>query len=50
VILGLLCAAWVLVAANVAYCHFRNTQKRDGKFDQYAGLGDDRDPSYKYIL
>jgi hypothetical protein len=50
IVLGLLCASWVLVALNCAYCHYQNKQKESGKMEQYRGMGDDRDPDFKYII
>lgn len=50
IVLGLLCAAWVFIGANVAFCHWRNKQKDAGKFDEFIGSGDDRDPAFRYIL
>jgi len=50
IILGLLCAAWVIVAANVLWCWSINKRKASGAYDQFIGSGDDRDPSFKMIL
>ncbi|KAL8286668.1 hypothetical protein RQP46_004196 [Phenoliferia psychrophenolica] len=50
IVLGLLCLAWVLIAANVAFCHYQNKRKAAGKCDQFRGDGSDRDPTFKYIL
>jgi MFS family permease len=50
IILGLLCAAWLLIAANVAWCWKVNKDKRAGKYSQFVGSGDDRDPSFKMVL
>ncbi|KXJ89086.1 major facilitator superfamily domain-containing protein [Microdochium bolleyi] len=50
IILGLLCAGWVLILLNVLYCHKVNRDKARGKYDQYAGSGDDRDPAFKMVL
>jgi len=50
VILGLLVFAWFMVAANVAYCAKVNRDKAAGKYEQYRGLGDDRDPDFKFVL
>jgi len=49
-IMGLLCGAWVLVALKCAYLHYINKRKAAGKFDQHIGCGDDKDPSFKYVL
>ncbi|OTB03886.1 hypothetical protein M426DRAFT_23409 [Hypoxylon sp. CI-4A] len=50
VILGLLCAGWVLVLTNVLYCWKINRDKANGKYDKYRGFGDDRDPTFKLVL
>lgn len=50
VILGLLCAAWGLVLANVAWCWKINRDKGNGKYDEFEGNGDDRDPNFKMVL
>lgn len=50
IILGLLCYAWAAVLANVLYCRKINRDKSEGKYAQYAGSGDDRDPSFTMIL
>lgn len=50
IVLGLLCAAWVLVATKCAYLTYLNRQKEKGRFEQFRGCGDDRDPDFKYIL
>lgn len=50
IILGLLCYAWVAVLANTLFCHWVNKRKQAGKYDQYAGYGDDRDPKFKLGL
>lgn len=50
IILGLLCAAWVLILANVAYCWKINRDKRNGVYAQFEGSGDDRDPNFKMVL
>ena len=49
-IMGLLIAAWLLVAAKCVYLAFINRQKAAGKYDKHIGCGDDRDPSFRYIL
>ena len=38
------------VALNVLYCHKVNKDKRAGKYDQYAGYADDRDPDFMMVL
>ncbi|KAJ9092764.1 hypothetical protein QFC19_008619 [Naganishia cerealis] len=50
IVMGLLCASWCLVALNCAYCHYQNKQKEAGKMEKYRGMGDDRDPDFKYII
>ncbi|KAF2828102.1 MFS general substrate transporter [Ophiobolus disseminans] len=50
IMLGLLCAAWVLVAANVAWVAKINRDKSRGKYDEWRGRGDDRDPDFKMVL
>lgn len=50
IILGLLCYAWFAVLANVLWLSKVNRDKKAGKYDQYAGCGDDRDPEFEMIL
>ncbi|KAJ9131619.1 Major facilitator superfamily transporter [Pleurostoma richardsiae] len=50
IVLGLLCAAWVLTLLNVLYCVKVNRDKARGKFEWYRGCGDDRYPSFKLVL
>jgi nitrate/nitrite transporter NarK len=50
IMLGLLCAAWLLIAANVAWVWKINKDKRNGKYDEWAGRGDDRDPEFKMVM
>ncbi|KAH7066763.1 major facilitator superfamily domain-containing protein [Paraphoma chrysanthemicola] len=50
IMLGLLCAAWVLVAANVGWVWKLNRDKKRGKMDEWRGKGDDRDPDFKMVL
>ncbi|PTB72454.1 MFS general substrate transporter [Trichoderma longibrachiatum ATCC 18648] len=50
VVLGLLCYAWFAVLANLLYCAKMNRDKKDGKYSQYTGSGDDRDPEFDMIL
>ena len=50
IMLGLLCAAWVLIAANVAWVAKLNRDKANGKYAQFEGCGDDRDPEFKMVL
>ncbi|KAI1762667.1 MFS general substrate transporter [Hypoxylon sp. FL1150] len=50
IILGLLCAGWVLILCNVLFCAKINRDKAAGKWDKYRGYGDDRDPTFKLVL
>ncbi|KAK5995919.1 putative transporter [Cladobotryum mycophilum] len=50
IILGLLCYAWFAALVNVLWCTKINRDKKNGKYDQYAGTGDDRDPEFKMVL
>ncbi|RMZ73080.1 major facilitator superfamily transporter [Pyrenophora seminiperda CCB06] len=50
VILGLLCAAWVLIAMNVAWVWKINRDKARGKYAQFEGKGDDRDPEFIMVM
>jgi predicted MFS family arabinose efflux permease len=51
IILGLLCAAWVLVAMNVAWVSRVNRVKRSGRHDGFEGkVNDDRHPGFKMVL
>ncbi|KAJ2969446.1 hypothetical protein NUW58_g9989 [Xylaria curta] len=50
IVLGLLTAGWFLVLANVAYCWKLNRDKANGRHDKYIGFGDDRDPTFKFVL
>lgn len=50
IMLGLLCAAWLLIAANVAWVWKINKDKRAGKYAEWEGKGDDRDPDFKMVL
>ncbi|OAA37859.1 Major facilitator superfamily domain, general substrate transporter [Metarhizium rileyi] len=50
IIMGLLCYAWIAILANVMWCARINRDKRRGRYDQYAGCGDDRDPEFKLVL
>lgn len=38
------------VALNVLWCVKINRDKRRGKYDAFAGCGDDRDPEFKMVL
>lgn len=35
---------------NVLYCAKVNRDKKNGKYDQYAGYNDDRNPDFKLVL
>ncbi|KAI5856745.1 MFS general substrate transporter [Durotheca rogersii] len=50
IVLGLLCAGWLLILCNVLYCWKINRDKANGKYDKYRGYGDDRDPTFKFVL
>ncbi|TKW53914.1 putative transporter C11D3.18C [Colletotrichum tanaceti] len=50
VILGLLCYAWVATLLNVLWCAKINRDKAAGKYDEYIGTGDDREPGFKMVL
>ncbi|KAG4442345.1 hypothetical protein IFR05_002196 [Cadophora sp. M221] len=50
VVLGLLVFAWFMVLFNVLYCRKVNRDKKAGKYDQYIGYGDDRDPDFLMVL
>jgi len=50
IVMGMLIAAWVLVAIKCAYLWYLNRQKELGRFEKYRGCGDDRDPDFKYII
>ncbi|KAL5321281.1 hypothetical protein ACEPPN_012096 [Leptodophora sp. 'Broadleaf-Isolate-01'] len=50
VVLSLLVFAWFMVFFNVMYCRKVNRDKRAGKYDQYVGYGDDRDPDFFMVL
>ncbi|CAI7661009.1 unnamed protein product [Penicillium pancosmium] len=50
IILGLLVFAWFMILFNVLYCAKVNRDKRNGKYDQYAGYADDRNPEFKLVL
>lgn len=52
-VLGLRVANVVLagrILFNVLYCAKVNRDKRNGKYDKYAGYNDDRNPDFKMIL
>ncbi|KAG8408147.1 hypothetical protein J3459_018109 [Metarhizium acridum] len=49
IIMGLLCYAWVAILANVLWCAKMNRDKRLGRYDQYKGCGDDRDPEFGMV-
>ncbi|KAF1985960.1 MFS general substrate transporter [Aulographum hederae CBS 113979] len=48
--LGLLVAAWFLVLLNVLHCWKINRDKDNGKYDEFRGCGDDRDPNFRMVL
>ncbi|KAJ5615377.1 hypothetical protein N7537_000491 [Penicillium hordei] len=50
IILGLLVFAWFMILFNVLYCAKINRDKRRGKYDQYAGYNDDRNPDFMMVL
>ncbi|KAK4461506.1 high-affinity nicotinic acid transporter, partial [Cladorrhinum samala] len=50
IILGLLVAGWFLILTNVLVCAKINRDKARGKYDEFTGCGDDRDPSFKLVL
>lgn len=50
IILGLLVAGWFLILGNVLYCWKINRDKAAGKYDQYIGTNDDREPSFRLVL
>ncbi|KAK8052229.1 hypothetical protein PG993_003614 [Apiospora rasikravindrae] len=50
IILGLLVAGWFFILASVLYCWKVNKDKARGKYDQFIGSGDDRDPTFKLVM
>ncbi|CAL3961880.1 unnamed protein product [Diplocarpon coronariae] len=50
VVLGLLVLSWFMVFLNVLYCRKVNLDKRAGRYDQFIGCGDDRDPDFLMVL
>ncbi|KAF1976359.1 MFS general substrate transporter [Bimuria novae-zelandiae CBS 107.79] len=50
IMLGLLCAAWVLIAANTAWVWKLNRDKAAGKSAAWEGQGDDRDPNFRMVM
>ncbi|OQD67124.1 hypothetical protein PENDEC_c044G06451 [Penicillium decumbens] len=50
IILGLLVFAWFMILLNVLYCAKVNRDKRNGKYDRYAGYNDDRNPDFRMVL
>jgi hypothetical protein len=38
------------ILINILYCKKVNADKANGKYDQYIGCGDDRDPSFRMVL
>ncbi|KAL2024981.1 hypothetical protein VTK56DRAFT_3680 [Thermocarpiscus australiensis] len=50
IILWLLVYAWFAILANVFWCAKINRDKKNGKYAEYEGSGDDRDPYFKMTL
>ncbi|KAK0625399.1 major facilitator superfamily domain-containing protein [Bombardia bombarda] len=50
IILGLLVFSWFSILANVLWCARINKDKKSGKYAEFEGSGDDRDPSFVMIL
>ncbi|KAJ0415558.1 major facilitator superfamily domain-containing protein [Aspergillus carlsbadensis] len=50
VVMSLLIFAWFMILLNVFYCAKVNRDKRNGKYAQYEGYNDDRDPNFKMVL
>lgn len=50
IILGLLVGGWFLILFNVLWVAKINRDKARGKHDQYAGYGDDREPSFRLVM
>ncbi|OJJ45515.1 hypothetical protein ASPZODRAFT_134195 [Penicilliopsis zonata CBS 506.65] len=50
VILGLLVFSWFMILLNVLYCAKINRDKREGKYAEFTGYNDDRDPDFHMIL
>ncbi|OJJ35768.1 hypothetical protein ASPWEDRAFT_51744 [Aspergillus wentii DTO 134E9] len=50
VVVALLVFAWLMILFNVLYCARINRDKRRGKYTQYAGCNDDRDPGFLMVL
>ncbi|KAJ5377936.1 uncharacterized protein N7496_005345 [Penicillium cataractarum] len=50
IIMGLLVFAWFMILFNVLYCAKVNRDKRNGKYDKYAGYNDDRNPNFIMVL
>ncbi|BCR87724.1 putative MFS transporter [Aspergillus chevalieri] len=50
VVLGLLVFSWFMILLNVLYCAKVNRDKKRGKYVQYAGYNDDRNPDFKLVL
>ncbi|KAJ9603154.1 hypothetical protein H2200_012449 [Cladophialophora chaetospira] len=50
IIMSLLCFACLMVTLNILWCAKINRDKANGKYDQYIGYGDDRDPKFKMTL
>ncbi|KAK0264616.1 hypothetical protein LTR35_017311 [Friedmanniomyces endolithicus] len=50
IVLGLLCYAWVAILVNVVYCAKVNRDKAAGKYVEFHGSEDDREPEFKMML
>ncbi|KAK4149881.1 major facilitator superfamily domain-containing protein [Chaetomidium leptoderma] len=50
IVLGLLVYAWFAILANVLWCAKINKDKKSGKWAEFEGSGDDRDPKFNMIL
>lgn len=44
------CTDLFRILFNVLYCAKINRDKRNGKYDQYAGYDDDRNPEFMMVL
>ena len=50
IVMGMLIGAWILVAVKCAYLWYINREKDRGRYEEFRGCGDDRDPEFKYII
>ncbi|KAI1075900.1 major facilitator superfamily transporter [Whalleya microplaca] len=50
IVMSLLCAGWLLILLNVLYCRKINKDKANGKYVDWTGCGDDRDPNFRLVL